>query len=53
MPHLENFFSAVRKGTPLSCPVDIAYESAVAVLAANQSVAAGKTIFFKPEDFRV
>lgn len=51
MPHLENFFNAVRKGTPLSCPADLAYESAVAVLAANRSVAEGKTIFFKPEDF--
>lgn len=53
MPHLENFFDAVRKGTPLSCPVDLAYESAVAVLSANRSVAEGKTIHFKPEDFRV
>lgn len=51
MPHLENFFNAVRKGTPLSCPADLAYESAVAVLAANESVAQGKTIHFKPEDF--
>jgi len=51
MPHLENFFSAVRKGTPLTCPADLAYESAVAVLAANRSVAEGKTIHFKPEDF--
>lgn len=53
MPHLENFFAAVRKGTPLNCPVDLAYESAVAVLAANRSVAERKTIYFKPEDFRV
>ena len=51
MPHLENFFNAVRKGTPLSCPADLAYESAVAVLAANRSVAEGKTIYFKPDDF--
>ncbi|MFA7173921.1 MAG: Gfo/Idh/MocA family oxidoreductase [Kiritimatiellia bacterium] len=53
MPHLENFFAAVRKGTPLSCPVELAYESAVAVLAANRSVAEGKTIHFKLADFRV
>jgi predicted dehydrogenase len=53
MPHLENFFDAVRKGTQLSCPADLAYESAVAVLAANRSVAEGKTIHFKPEDFHV
>ncbi|MFO7936037.1 MAG: Gfo/Idh/MocA family oxidoreductase [Kiritimatiellia bacterium] len=53
MPHLENFFDAVRKNIPLSCPADLAYESAVAVLAANQSVAERKTIYFKPEDFHV
>jgi predicted dehydrogenase len=53
MPHLENFFSAVRHGTQLSCPVELAYESAVAVLAANRSVAEGKTIHFKPEEFHV
>lgn len=53
MPHLENFFAAVRHGAPLNCPVELAYESAVAVLAANRSVAEGKTIHFKPEEFRV
>jgi len=55
MPHLENFFSAVRKNQPetLNCPADLAYESAVAVLAANVSVAERKTIYFEPEDFRV
>jgi len=53
MPHLENFFFAVRKNKPeaLNCPAALAYESAVAVLAANESVAQRKTIYFKPEDF--
>ncbi|MEI7902049.1 MAG: Gfo/Idh/MocA family oxidoreductase [bacterium] len=53
MPHLENFFAAVRKGTKLNCPAELAYESAVAVLTANRSVAERKTIVFKPEDFKV
>ena len=53
MPHLENFFAAVRHGEKLNCPADLAYESAVAVLAANRSVAERKTITFKPEDFKV
>jgi len=55
MPHLENFFAAVRRNKPemLNCPADLAYESAVAVLAANVSVAQRKTIYFKPEDFHV
>ena len=53
MPHLENFFAAVRHGEKLNCPADLAYESAVAVLAANRSVAERKTIYFKPEEFKV
>ena len=54
-PHLENFFFAVRRNKPemLTCPADLAYESAVAVLAANVSVAKRETIRFKPEDFVV
>ncbi|MBP5511461.1 MAG: Gfo/Idh/MocA family oxidoreductase [Kiritimatiellae bacterium] len=55
MPHLENFFLAVRRKDAklLNCDAELAYESAVAVLAANRSVAEGKTIYFKPEDFKV
>ena len=53
MPHLENFFAAVRHGEKLNCPVDLAYESAVAVLAANRSVAERKMITFMPEEFKV
>jgi predicted dehydrogenase len=51
--HLENFFNAVLHGTPLNCPPEIGYESAVAVLTVNKAVEAGKTIHFKPEDFKV
>ena len=55
MPHLENFFAAVRRNKPemLNCNAEVAYESAVAVLAANKSVAKHETIKFKPEDFHV
>jgi len=55
MPHLENFFTAVRRNKPelLNCNAEVAYESAVAVLAANVSVAKRETIYFKPEDFHV
>ena len=31
-PHLENFFDAIRNGTPLNCPAEMGYETAVAVL---------------------
>lgn len=52
-PHLENFFDAIRSNIPLNCPAEVAYETAVAVLAANESVASGKRVEFKPEQFRV
>lgn len=51
--HLENFFSAIRNGTPLSCPPEVGYETAVAVLSANDAVEKGARIEFKPEDFKV
>ena len=51
-PHLENFFSAVLHGTPLSCPAEIGYESAVAVLKANEAVASRRMIALRPQDFR-
>ena len=55
MPHLENFFLAVRRKNPklLNCDAELAYESAVAVLAANRSVASRQTVYFKPEEFKV
>lgn len=49
--HLENFFSAVRNGTPLSCPADLAYETCVTVMKANDAVAAQKRLEFKAEEF--
>lgn len=53
MPHLENFFAACRHGTPLNCPADLAYESAVAVLAANVSADSHQTYYFKKDEFKV
>ncbi len=50
-PHLENFFDAIRKGTPLSCPADEAFASAVTVLKVNEAIAARQALAFKPEDF--
>jgi predicted dehydrogenase len=52
-PHLENFFDAIRKGTPLNCPADQAFASAVTVLGVNQAIAAKKELTFKPSDFIV
>jgi predicted dehydrogenase len=50
-PHLENFFDAVRYGKKLNCPAELGYETAVAVLKANESVALGQKLSFTPEDF--
>jgi predicted dehydrogenase len=52
-PHLENFFNAVLNGTQLSCPAEVGYESAVAVLKANEAVGTGSRILFRPHQFRV
>jgi predicted dehydrogenase len=51
-PHLENFFSAVRNGTPLSCPAEAAYESTVAVLEVNEAVKNRNLVRFRPEQFK-
>ncbi|MEW5900180.1 MAG: Gfo/Idh/MocA family oxidoreductase [Acidobacteriota bacterium] len=51
-PHLENFFDAVRSGTPLACPAELAYESAVAVLRVNDAVRTRSQINFRSEQFK-
>ena len=51
--HLENFFSAVRNGTPLSCPPEIGYETCVTVLKANDAVEAKREIDFKADEFHI
>jgi len=51
--HLENFFSAVRNGTPLSCPAEVGFETAVSVLRVNEAVEEQQKYFFKPEEFKV
>ena len=53
LPHIQNFLDAVRKGTPLNCPAEIAYENAVTVLKINEAVPLGKRLELKPEDFKV
>jgi len=51
--HLENFFRAIREGTPLSCPPEVAYETAVSVLLANEAVAARRQLEFPADAFQV
>ncbi len=51
-PHLENFFKAITHGTPLTCPPEIGYETAVAVLTVNSSVESRRLLKFRPEQFK-
>ncbi len=50
--HLENFFNAVRNGTPLTCPGEVGYETAVTVLKVNQAVAAARKLHYRPDEFK-
>ena len=50
-PHLENFFDAIRNGTPLNCPGESAFATAVTILKINESIAAQKLLTFAPGDF--
>jgi hypothetical protein len=51
--HLENFFHAVKGSGKLTCPPEVAYETAVSVLAANDAVAKGEKIALDPESYKV
>ncbi len=51
-PHLENFFNAILHGTPLNCPAETGYESAVMVLKANDAVETRRALTFRPEHYR-
>jgi prephenate dehydrogenase len=44
-------FGAIRDGTPLSCPGEQAFASAVTVLRVNEAVAARTVLNFQPSDF--
>lgn len=51
--HLENFFRAIREGTPLSCPSEVGFETAVSVLKVNDAIASGQRLEFNPSEFKV
>jgi predicted dehydrogenase len=53
LPHLENFFNAVRNLEPLNCPAEIGYETAVTVLKVNAAVEAGKKLDFSKDEFTI
>lgn len=52
-PHLENFFDSIKgKATP-NCPVEVGYETAVAVLKVNKAVETRKRIKYSPKEFKI
>jgi predicted dehydrogenase len=52
-PHLENFFNAIRGTEELNCPVEVGYETAVAVLKVNEAIKAKREIKFSPNEFKI
>jgi predicted dehydrogenase len=53
MPHLENFFEAMRTGVRLTCPAEGAFATAVPILRTNDAVATGRRIVLTPADYAV
>lgn len=51
--HLENFFNAIQGNGELTCPPEVGYETAVAVLRTHDAVDSGCRLEFKPEEFKV
>jgi len=51
--HIKNFFNAVRGKGKLNCPGEVAYETAVMCLKANEAIEARKTLDFTEEDFKI
>jgi predicted dehydrogenase len=51
--HLENFADAIRGKARLACPPEVGLVAAVTALKANEALAAGRRLEFRPEDFSV
>lgn len=52
-PHLENFFNTIRGKDTLNCPVEVGYETAVAVLKVNKAIKAKREVKFSPNEFKI
>lgn len=52
--HLENFFAAVRRNDPkaVTCPPEVAYPTAVAVLSAIPAIEKGGKVTFEENDYK-
>ena len=52
MPHLENFFRAIRGTEKLNCPAEVGFETAVCILKVDQAVQAQRKLTFDPAEFK-
>ena len=50
MPHLENFFNAIRGTAKLNCPADEAFRSEYVIHKANEAIPAGQRIAITPQE---
>jgi hypothetical protein len=50
MPHLENFFNAIRGTAKLNCPADEAFRSEYVIHKANEAIPAEKRIAITKEE---
>lgn len=53
MPHLNNFFNAVRGKESLNCPAEIGYETAVTVLKVNEAIEKERRLTFNKNEFHI
>lgn len=51
-PHIENFLAAIRGDAELTCPVEDAFRTCVAVLKVNEAIEAGRKLALTEEDYR-
>ena len=50
-PHLENFFDGIRKQTPLTCPGETGFATAVTVKKVDEAISAARRLPFRDQDF--
>jgi predicted dehydrogenase len=53
MPHLVNFFAAIRGQATLNCPADLAYASTAIVQKINAAVASRQCLNISPEELKL
>ena len=50
---IRSHFDTIRGEDELNCPVEVGYETAVAVLKVNEAIKAKREVKFNPNDFKI